>query len=120
VTPAKIYSLGIEICVISSRAGYLVLLLAGATVRLETGLPSRTHCNFLRLKAKTRGCRSGSPECSDLLLSSRRNSKEISQVLWTTAAEAAFRELKARLKEEPVLLQPDTADPFTIETDASE
>lgn len=41
-------------------------------------------------------------------------------IIWTEQCEVAFRRLKEALVSAPVLVQPDRAKPFTIETDASE
>jgi transposase InsO family protein len=46
--------------------------------------------------------------------------KKFRKIVWTASSEAAFCELKKRLTEGPILLQPDTTRPFVIETDASE
>lgn len=46
--------------------------------------------------------------------------KKFRKITWTASAEAAFQELKKRLTEAPVLLQPDTTLAFVIEADASE
>ena len=46
--------------------------------------------------------------------------KKFRKIIWTAATEAAFCDLKKRLTEGPILLQPDTTRAFIIETDASE
>jgi hypothetical protein len=41
-------------------------------------------------------------------------------IQWAYGCEVAFRELKDKISDSPVLLQPDTTKPFIIETDASD
>jgi hypothetical protein len=46
--------------------------------------------------------------------------KKFRKIRWTASTEAAFKTLKKRLTETPILLQPDTTSAFVIEIDASE
>jgi len=46
--------------------------------------------------------------------------KKFRPIRWTADCELAFRNLKEKLAESPVLIQPDISQPFVIETDASE
>ena len=63
--------------------------------------------------------------CVPLFIALQETDVEIRQkkyrpVAWNAKCEDAFRTLKNALTNTPVLSQPDTTRPFTIETDASE